>query len=184
MKLNKFLEAFKLPDKTAYIKQYTQPDKIIEGLELLKQFDFKDFEEKIFKNDVVSANDLVEKLKTYVITPADNKWSKAGRSYIAKTKKAESDPEKAKYAVDPKTMEAIENKCSKHGFVTYIRMVVSAENMDAAKSHLSNMVSAFTQFPLGRDWRRGDPRSGRSTGQGNCGRNPRQSPAAFLRVYR
>ncbi|HKZ35647.1 MAG TPA: TraM recognition domain-containing protein [Patescibacteria group bacterium] len=81
-----------------------------------------------------------------LVSPADNSWQKEGRSYISKTKKAEADPEKAKYNVDPKTYEQIENKCSKPGFATSIRMVVSANTKETADALLSNLVSAFSQF--------------------------------------
>lgn len=81
-----------------------------------------------------------------LVAPADNKWHKAGRSYISKTKKAEADPETAHYNVDPKTYESIENKCSKPGFETTIRIVVSSTTKESAEAHLSNLVSAFTQY--------------------------------------
>jgi len=81
-----------------------------------------------------------------LISPADNKWQKSGRSYISKTKKAEADPETAHYNVDPKTYEEMENKCSKPGFETTIRMVVSSTTKESAEAHLSNLTSAFSQF--------------------------------------
>jgi hypothetical protein len=81
-----------------------------------------------------------------LVAPADKKWSKMGRSYISKTKERESSPEKAKYTVDPKSLEAVENKCGKAGFETVVRLVVSAENQETAKMHLSNIKSAFEQF--------------------------------------
>jgi hypothetical protein len=81
-----------------------------------------------------------------LISPADNAWQKEGRSYISKTKKGEADPETAKYNVDPKTFEEIENKCSKPGFNTSIRMVVNANTQETADALLTNMVSAFSQF--------------------------------------
>jgi len=81
-----------------------------------------------------------------LISPADSKWQKAGRAYISKTKKSESDPETAKYNVDPKTYEAIESKCSKPGFETSVRMVVSSTTKESAEAHLSNIVSAYSQF--------------------------------------
>ena len=81
-----------------------------------------------------------------LISPADHKWQKSGRSYIAKTKKTESDPEKAKYNVDPKTYEEIENKCSKAGFNVSVRLVVSSTTKESAEAHLTNLVSSFTQF--------------------------------------
>lgn len=81
-----------------------------------------------------------------VVTPAGKKWKQIGRSYISKSKKAEADPETAKYNIDPKTYEAIENKCSKPGFATSVRLVVSSSSKQAAGAHLSNLVSAFSQF--------------------------------------
>jgi len=81
-----------------------------------------------------------------LISPTDNAWSKAGSSFISSTKKQESDPEKAKYSVPAKTLEAIENKISKSGFDTSIRVVVVSDNKESAKSHLSNITSAFAQF--------------------------------------
>jgi len=81
-----------------------------------------------------------------VISPASNKWVKAGKAYVAKIKEQESTPEKAKYTVNPKTLEMIENKCSKPGFETAIRLVVSAENKQRAQMHLKNIKTAFEQF--------------------------------------
>lgn len=81
-----------------------------------------------------------------IVTPADKKWQKQGRSYISKTKTRESDPEKAKYNVDPKMYEQIENKCSKPGFEVTVRLVVSSPNKESAEAHLSNIKGAFSQF--------------------------------------
>jgi hypothetical protein len=81
-----------------------------------------------------------------MISPADSSWQKKGRAYISGVKKAEADPQKAKFKVDAKTLEAIENKCSKPGFNTFIRIVVCSPTMEEAQSHLSNIKSAFAQF--------------------------------------
>lgn len=81
-----------------------------------------------------------------VISPSDGKWQKEGRDFISKTKKQESDPEKAKFSVAGKTLEAVENKASKPGFETSIRAVVVADTEESAKAHLSNIGSAFEQF--------------------------------------
>jgi len=81
-----------------------------------------------------------------LVSPAGNKWQGAGRSFIAKTKKTEADPETAEYKVDPKTYEEIENKCSKPGFETTIRLVISSTTKAAAEAHLANMMSSFSQF--------------------------------------
>lgn len=79
-------------------------------------------------------------------SPAGNAWKSAGRKYLSKVKKTESDPEKASYKMDPKQMEAIENKCSKPGFEVCIRMVVSSTDEASAKAHLQNLKSAFEQL--------------------------------------
>src|SRR5581483_4263284 len=81
-----------------------------------------------------------------LISPADSKWRKIGRSFLSKTKKAEANPETAKYSADAKELEAIENKISKPGFHTVIRLVVSSTSEEAANAHLSNLSSAFSQF--------------------------------------
>ncbi|MEK7503901.1 MAG: TraM recognition domain-containing protein [Patescibacteria group bacterium] len=81
-----------------------------------------------------------------MIAPADSKWKSQGRSWIGKTKKSESDPEKASYKVDPKVLEAVDNKVSKNGFETTIRLVVSAQSRESAKAHMSNIRAAFEQY--------------------------------------
>ncbi|MFC1649437.1 type IV secretory system conjugative DNA transfer family protein [Patescibacteria group bacterium] len=81
-----------------------------------------------------------------VISPAEATWQKAGGTFISKTKKGEADPEKAKFSVSAKKLEAIENKISKPGFETSIRLVVSAPTMSQAKQHLSNIVSSSSQY--------------------------------------
>ncbi len=81
-----------------------------------------------------------------IVSPTDRTWSHAGRSYISKTKKSESDPERAKYNIDPKTYDSIENKCSKVGFKTTIRVVASSNDSTQAKMHLDNIASTFKQY--------------------------------------
>jgi len=84
-----------------------------------------------------------------LISPASKKWSLAGKKFISQTKKEEADPEKAKYKTDAKTLEAIENKCSKPGFETNVRIVVCSDTLESAKAHLSNIKSVFEQFSSG-----------------------------------
>jgi hypothetical protein len=81
-----------------------------------------------------------------MVVPADSSWRDAGRSFISGTKKEEADVEKASFKVDARTLEAIDNKCSKPGFEVVIRLVVSAPTMETAKAHLNNIKSAFEQF--------------------------------------
>ncbi len=81
-----------------------------------------------------------------LIAPADNKWKGKGRAWVGKTKKAEADPEKASYKVDPQVIEAVSNKITKAGFETTIRIVTCAADKASAKTHLSNIRATFEQY--------------------------------------
>ena len=81
-----------------------------------------------------------------IIEPADSKWKKLGQGFVSQIKKQESDPEKAKYSYDPKTLESISSKTSKPGFRTAIRLVVSSTDKEMAKMHLDNLKGVFAQF--------------------------------------
>lgn len=81
-----------------------------------------------------------------LISPADSKWKKKGRAWIGRTKKSEANPEKASYKVDAKVLEAVDNKITKNGFTTTIRVVVSSQTKDSAKAHMANIRAAFEQY--------------------------------------
>ena len=81
-----------------------------------------------------------------LIAPTRSNWKKSGRGYLTKTKKTESNPETAKYSSDAKELEGIENKISKPGFDTVVRIIVSSTSKESAETHLSNIVSIFSQF--------------------------------------
>jgi hypothetical protein len=81
-----------------------------------------------------------------IVIPADSGWQEAGRSFLSATKKEEADVEKATFKYDVKTLEAIENKCSKPGFEVVVRIVVSSPTMEQSKIHLDNIKGAFEQF--------------------------------------
>lgn len=81
-----------------------------------------------------------------LVSPANSKWAKEGRGYISDTKKREADPEKAKFSVAARNLEAIENKAGKPGFDSSIRIVCVSQTLESAKAHLSNLASAFEQF--------------------------------------
>jgi len=81
-----------------------------------------------------------------VISPAESDWQKEGSKFISDTKKQESDPEKAKFSTSAKTLEAVENKISKPGFETSIRVTVVSPSEEMAKSTVTNLSSAFSQF--------------------------------------
>jgi hypothetical protein len=82
----------------------------------------------------------------FLVRPADGKWKKEGKSYVSSTKKNEANPEKATFKSDPKILEKIDEKCSRSGFETTIRYVVSAKTKDAASLHARNISSALAQF--------------------------------------
>ena len=81
-----------------------------------------------------------------LLSPAESTWQKDGRKFISDTKKQESDPEKAKFSTSAKTLEAVENKISKPGFETSIRIVVVSVAAEKAKMILDNINSSFSQF--------------------------------------
>jgi len=80
-----------------------------------------------------------------LISPAESEWQKIGSKYISDTKKQESSSESAKYSVSGKTLEAVENKISKVGFETSIRIVTVSSTKEMAKTHLGNIVSSLAQ---------------------------------------
>ncbi len=82
----------------------------------------------------------------FLISPSDGKWCSRGRAFVSRIKKAESNPEKAKFRVDARTLEAIENKCSKPGFFIHTRIVVCSPTQEMADSHLGNIKTALSQF--------------------------------------
>ena len=81
-----------------------------------------------------------------LLQPASKSWQKKGDRHNQKQKKQEANPDTASFTHDPKEVEAINNKTSKPGFKTSIRMVVSANNDVTAKAHLNNLIGAFSQF--------------------------------------
>jgi hypothetical protein len=80
-----------------------------------------------------------------ILSPSVSKWKDNGKKWLKK----EKDPGKAdapKAPPDAKQVEAVENKTSKAGFDTVIRIVTSAPSSEAAKVHLNNIKSTFEQF--------------------------------------
>lgn len=92
---------------------------------------------KLGDNDVLAIQ--------YVITPANENWRMAGRKHLSYVRSKTDDPEKS-YKVDPKYVEAIENKISHPGFNTSIRIVSISENAPSAQAQIVNVISAFEQF--------------------------------------
>lgn len=81
-----------------------------------------------------------------LIRPAVSNWKKIGKSYVSDTRKKETNPEKASYKVDQKTLDKIDEKCSRPGFEACLRFVVNSSSMDLANMHLRNIKGAFSQF--------------------------------------
>ncbi|RJQ27439.1 DUF87 domain-containing protein [Candidatus Parcubacteria bacterium] len=81
-----------------------------------------------------------------LIAPCGDDWKGTGRNYVSTVKKREANPETAKYSIDQKELEAIDQKLTKPGFKAWVRAVVVSSSKESADAHLSNMVSAFTQF--------------------------------------
>ncbi len=81
-----------------------------------------------------------------LLRPIKDNWKKEGKSYISETKKKEADPEKATFKTDQKTLEKIDEKVSRPGFETALRIVVSAKDKQHAEAHLRNIKTAFSQF--------------------------------------
>jgi hypothetical protein len=85
----------------------------------------------------------------YVITPADKKWRKKGRSFVSSTKNI--DPEKKKSDKSNENEEAIggvEKKTSKSAFQVDIRIIATAKTTEVAKMHLSNIVACFEPMEM------------------------------------
>ncbi len=81
-----------------------------------------------------------------LITPGSDRWKKTGREFVTTTKKREANPETAKYSVDQKELEGIEQKITKPGFLTYVRILVVSSTKESAQMHLSNLKGSFSQF--------------------------------------
>jgi len=81
-----------------------------------------------------------------VVSPASLRWSSRGQGYISKSKKDESNPEKASYTVDPKSLEAVERSTGKSGFEVSIRLVVNAPTKGEAQTLLKQFAGTFAQF--------------------------------------
>ncbi len=80
-----------------------------------------------------------------LLAASDNDWKDAGKKWLKKEKDPGT-PEKPKPPPDAKQLEAVENKISKPGFSTVIRVVVSSKDKDSAKAHLANIKASMEQF--------------------------------------
>ncbi len=81
-----------------------------------------------------------------IISPASSKWKNTGKSFVSQTKKREADPQAAKFNVEAKSLDLIENKCGKPGFEATLRIVVCANTQEQADMHLNNISTSFAQY--------------------------------------
>lgn len=81
-----------------------------------------------------------------LITPSSDTWRDAGTHYINNIHETNADPEKKHISVSEEVLRGIENKCSKAGFNTNIRVVAVGETKAIAKTLLENLVGTFEQF--------------------------------------
>ena len=81
----------------------------------------------------------------FVISPTSGKWAKGGRSYISGIEKAKASEDGPKVSVPQEIVQKVEKKCSKVGFNTAIRVVVSSVDKKRAKAHVNNILSTFGQ---------------------------------------
>lgn len=83
----------------------------------------------------------------YLISPADDKWRNIGRSVLKNIEKSQKDPEnKSPAALPSEVIQAIEDKITKIGFDTTIRIISISPTKEMAKINLSNVLASFQQF--------------------------------------
>ena len=83
----------------------------------------------------------------YLVSPADDKWRKAGRAVLKSIEKAQKDPEnKSASNLPQEVIQGITEKVAKIGFETTIRLISVARNKEIAKLNLSNLQASFQQF--------------------------------------
>jgi len=82
----------------------------------------------------------------FLVRPAVPKWKKAGKGFVSETRKKETNPEKASYQVDQKTLDKIDDKSGRPGFEVCIRFVVNSTSKELAQMHLKNIYGSFSQF--------------------------------------
>jgi hypothetical protein len=109
----------------------------------------EDFEGDPLSNILSSVSQMSDSegaMVQIVITPASSKWRKGGEQFVNKVETNNADPEKKRIEVSQEKLQAINNKISKPGFLTDIRIITSAPSKELAKMHLDNIVGAFDQF--------------------------------------
>jgi len=86
-----------------------------------------------------------------IITPADKKWRKKGKTFVTSVKNANADPEKKKSDAPSEaeeTLSGIEKKSTKAAFGVDIRIVTVARTSEVAKMHLNNIIATFEPMEM------------------------------------
>ena len=113
---------------------------------------YVDYEEKIdplasvvgsFANMIDGEGGILQIL----ISPVGMGWSKKGQKFVDKTNAHNNNPEnKNKIPISQEKLNAITKKCSKVGFNTHIRVVISAPTKELAEARMATVAGAFSQF--------------------------------------
>jgi hypothetical protein len=83
-----------------------------------------------------------------LITPKDNSWRQAARNFLTNLENNVDEHGKPKVKIDPAIPPAVEEKSSKVGFTTSIRLLTIASTTSQASARLSQILSAYDQFGL------------------------------------
>lgn len=103
-------------------------------------------------NAITSAMSKLEEGEAMVyqllITPKDNGWRQAARSFLTNMENNVDEQGKQKVKIDPAVPPAVEQKSSKVGFTATIRLLTVATDMPQASARLAQLAGSFDQFAL------------------------------------
>src|SRR5690606_3136384 len=83
-----------------------------------------------------------------IISPASNRWRHQARAFLSGLENNVDEKGKPKVSIDPAIPPAVEQKSSKVGFTTAIRLMSIAPTTTRAKANLKNVINAYDQFTL------------------------------------
>lgn len=81
-----------------------------------------------------------------VVTPSGSEWRNDAKKYIKHVQENNADPEKKKIDINDDTIGMIDEKASKPGFYTDVRLIAISDLEASADSHLANMMSAIDHY--------------------------------------
>ena len=82
----------------------------------------------------------------YLLRPAIDSWRLAGRGFVNRVNKKNSDPEKKSTSIDSSFLEGVEKKIAKPGFDTAVRLISISKDKISTDAHLKNLEASFEQF--------------------------------------